>query len=120
MRDSVRIRQRAVIDEWKAPAAAKVAPMAAIEKLRFADSVAWYEDATAANDGALWVAETVVPTDNTRRYAVFDSTGTLIRRVAMPARYRLLAADGDRALVRRLDPDGIGYIDLVRIVPVAP
>jgi hypothetical protein len=119
MRDSVRTQQRARIEEWNAPAAAKVAPLAAINTLRFADSVAWYQAAHAANDGALWVAETVVPTENTRHYAVFDASGRLTRRVMMPARYRLLAADGDRVLVRRLDPDGIGYIDLVRIVPTA-
>ena len=120
MRDSVRHAQRMRIDEWKAPAAAKAAPLAAIAALRFADSVAWYQEAIAASDGALWVAETVVPTDNARCYAVFDASGRLIRRVMMPARYRLLAADGDRVLVRRLDPDGIGYIDLVRLVPAAP
>lgn len=119
MHDSVRTRQRTRIEEWNAPAAAKLAAMASIATLRFADSVASYEAVIAANDGSLWVAETVVPTENARHYAVFDSSGRLTRRVMMPARFRLLAADGDRVLVRRLDPDGVGYIDLVRIVSVA-
>ena len=120
MRDSVRSSRRALIHDWKAPAETKAASMADVDNLLFAHSVAWYQEVIAASDGALWVAETVVPTDNARRYAVFDSSGRLIRRVMMPARYRLVAADGDRVLVRRRDPDGIGYLDLVRLVPTAP
>ncbi len=102
MRDSIKARQRAAVGS------------------RFADSVAHYEDVIGAADGALWVAETVVPTENVRRFAVFNTAGHLTRRVEMPARYRLLAADGDRVLVRRLDQNGVAYLDLARLIAVSP
>lgn len=120
MRDSARARMRTQLDGWSGSEADKANLVANINAVRFADTVASYSDVLAAGDSALWVAETVVPTENVRRYAVFDAGGRLIRRVEMPARYRLLAADGDRVLVRRLDPNGVGYVDLSRLVAVAP
>lgn len=119
MKDSIRVRLRADIEGWKAGPSEKANAIANIAKIRFADTVAAYSDAIAAADGSLWVAETVVPTENVRRYAVFTAAGQLARRVEMPARFRLLAADGDRVLVRRLDQEGLGYIDLSRLIPVA-
>ncbi|MEO5799296.1 MAG: hypothetical protein ABIZ70_13470 [Gemmatimonadales bacterium] len=91
-----------------------------VGKVHFADTVAAYSDAIAAGDGSLWVAETVIPTENVRRFAVFSAEGRLTRRVEMPARFTLLAADDDRVLVRRLDQHGVGYIDLAQLIAVTP
>lgn len=118
MHDSVLAARRRALEQWRAPDAAMSAARARLDQIRFADSVTWYQGALADRDGSLWIAESLVPTSNVRRYAVFDSLGSLTRRVEMPARYLVLAADGERVLVRRLDPNGVGHVDLMRLLAV--
>jgi hypothetical protein len=89
----------------------------AVNDQRFADSVAPYEDAFAGRRGTFWVAETTLPTDSLRNYAIFGADGHLTGRLQVPASVRVLAADSMRVLTRRVSADGSTFVDLAPLLP---
>ncbi len=95
----------------------KAMARASVTSQRFADSVAPYDDAFAGRNGQLWVSETVLPTDSTRSYAIFGADGHLVGRLRVPASTRVLAADSDRVVSRSVDPTGVAFLELSRLVP---
>jgi hypothetical protein len=116
LKDSIKARDlRQIASMQGADEQMKAQVRASLDQERFADSVAPFEDAIEARDGSLWMAETTLPTDSLRRYSVFDKDGHLTRRVQLPARNRVLAADSDLVLVRRVDAGNVSYFDLARI-----
>ncbi len=94
--------------------------LAALDRTVFADSLPAYDDLLESRDGSLWVGSYVVRGAAERQYVVFAETGELLRRVALPASQRVIAADGDLVLVRGTDAQGQVHLDLARLVAAEP
>ena len=118
LRDSVEAGDLRQIDALRgADEQTKAMARASVNAQRFADAVAPYDDAFAGRTGRLWVSETALPTDSTRDYAIFGADGHLIGRLQVPASTRVLAADSDRVVSRRVDSSGVAFLELSRLVP---
>ncbi len=118
MRDSTRARElRRAFSNHTRPANDPIIAnwIARIKRMQFADSLPPYEDFIAGRDGRLWVGEYVGPLDSLRYYAVFSEAGKLAGRLAVPVKQRLLAADTDRVVLRQLDADGVGHLEVRRL-----
>ncbi len=118
LRDSVEAGDLRQIDALRgADQQTKAMARASVTSQRFADSVAPYDDAFAGRNGRLWVSETALPTDATRSYAIFGADGHLMGQLQVPASTRVLAADSDRVVSRRVDSTGVAFLELTRLVP---
>lgn len=69
----------------------------------------------AAESGDLWVQEHLRPGQQEARFAVLDSTGTLLGRITMPPRFQLLSVRGAEVVGVWRDPDEVEH---VRVYPL--
>jgi hypothetical protein len=71
-----------------------------IDSMRFADTLPIYSSVVTGRDGSLWLERFLAPGDSARNYLRFDRSGKLTGRLAVDTGSALVAADGDRILVR--------------------
>ena len=63
-----------------------------------------------SGDGTIWVEEVLGPSQEARRYAVLDSAGVLLGRVAMPAKFRPTFIGATEVLGVWTDADEVEHI----------
>jgi hypothetical protein len=68
----------------------------------------------AAPDGQVWVLRTRAHDDSIPTYDVFDGTGRVVERVALPKRTRLVAFGRGTAYLARTDDDDLLWLQRVR------
>ena len=118
MRDSSTSAAGHALDQLELPPAAMERMRTNLDQRRFADSVAPYDRVITGRGGRLWLREYLTVTDKESNWLAFDSTGRLAERLILPTTSTLLASDGDRVLIKRVDPDNnLGYLELRRIAP---
>jgi hypothetical protein len=89
-----------------------------IDNLRrqlFAEQGPYYTDFLPTDEGGVWLEQYSRPWTLTRRYLVFDSTGTLMARVELPPRIRPFQILGDRMIARWRNEDDVDHIRIYRI-----
>jgi hypothetical protein len=122
MRDSVFARDERQLEQFNAqiPQAMKDQFLEASRAQQFADSVAPYDRIITTRDGLLWMRINEMPVDTSTQWLAFSPEGVLSRRLQLPKRWMLLDADGDRILIRRLDDDDIGYLEVRPLERMSP
>jgi hypothetical protein len=70
-----------------------------------------------APDGRVWVLRTRAHTDSIPTFDVFDATGRVVDRVAIPARTRLVGFGQGVAYLARTDDDEAVWLQRVRLTP---
>ena len=65
---------------------------------------------SVAPDGRVWVRRTTAATDSTARYDIFDSSGRVLSRVALPPRTRLAGFGKATIYLVRRDEDDLEYL----------
>ncbi len=71
--------------------------------------------ATTRPNGEVWVLRTNKPGDTVPLYDVFDATGRVIGRVALPAKARLIGFGNGSVYLIRLDSDDLQYLQRYRL-----
>ena len=71
--------------------------------------------AFAAPNGQLWVLRTRAAKDKIPTYDVFDATGKVVNRVALPADTRLLGFGNGTVYLARSDEDDLQYLQRYRL-----
>jgi hypothetical protein len=71
--------------------------------------------AIAAPNGTVWVLRTRAAKDKIPTYDVFDATGKVVNRVALPADTRLLGFGNGTAYLARSDEDDLQYLQRYRM-----
>jgi hypothetical protein len=71
--------------------------------------------AASRPNGEVWVLRTRKPGDNVPVYDVFDATGRVIGRVALPAKSRLAGFGQGTVYLIRLDDDDLQYLQRYRL-----
>jgi len=70
---------------------------------------------TSRPNGEVWVLRTRKPGDNVPVYDVFDATGRVIGKVALPAKSRLVGFGTGTVYLIRLDDDDLQYLQRYRL-----
>jgi hypothetical protein len=122
LRDSAYARDARQIERFGAqmPPAMREQALNQSRAQQFADSVAPYDRILTTRDGLLWMRINETPVDTTTTWLGFSSEGRLTRRLELPKRWMLLDADGEQTLLRRLDDDDIGYLEIRPMERIAP
>lgn len=71
--------------------------------------------ATSRPNGEVWVLRTRKPGDDVPTYDVFDATGRVIGKVALPAKSRLIGFGNGTVYLIRLDDDDLQYLQRYRL-----
>jgi hypothetical protein len=71
--------------------------------------------AVAAPNGQIWVLRTRAAADKTPTYDVFDASGRVVSRVALPRNTRLLGFGNGTVYLARSDEDDLQYLQRYRI-----
>jgi hypothetical protein len=93
-----------------APAAIVAQLKQRIESATYPATLPFVQALLADPDGNLWVQEATSPADESARFAVVDSTGRLLGRVAMPARLKPTAIGADAVFGVWSDADEVQHV----------
>src|ERR1041384_3518643 len=93
-----------------APAAIVAQLKQRIESAPYPATLPFVQALLADPDGNLWVQEATSPADESARFAVVDSTGRLLGRVAMPARLKPTSIGADVVLGVWRDADEVQHV----------
>jgi hypothetical protein len=113
MREAQLALDRAEIDALPAGGFTGIRRMAALDfaNPRFPDSLPPFDLVYGDRSGKVWLREGVAPTDTVHRWLMFGAEG-LEGVVSVPSDFAILAVRDNMALVRREDPDGVGFLEL--------
>jgi 6-bladed beta-propeller len=81
-----------------------------IENAKYPETLPFLGSIVPAADGTVWVEEVVGPSTERRRFAVLDSTGVLLGRVTMPAKFRPTFVDAASVVGVWTDPDDLEHV----------
>lgn len=112
IRDSVVAREEQQVMTSQIPPQFREQFLSLVRSQQFAEQVAPYDRVRVTRDGALYLRLNVTPVDTTTTWYRFDGTGRLIHRLTLPRDWMLFDVDDDRALIRRTDDDGLGYLEI--------
>ncbi len=112
MHDSVLARDARSLERSNMPPAMKARYLQESREQRFADSVAPYDRILASGDGRLWLRLNETPVDSATTWYALKADGALERRLLLPHGWLLFDSSGERIVIRRLDDDGLGYLEL--------
>ena len=83
---------------------------ARVDQAKYPATFAFFAGLLADGDGNLWAQEVSASSDKIQRYAVIDSSGRFLGRVAMPARFRTASIGPDAVYGVWKDADDVEHV----------